>query len=99
MPEHIAILDRYPTGTPAAKKGGSTSQKNRLTHRAAKCASTMAWLPAYKYSPHFLQRLEKLNQKLQSVFAAIRFSVKQQLLRNAMSTAGSSRISAYCTPL
>ncbi len=71
MAEHIAILDRYSTGIPSGKKGVTNVQKEILNARAAEFAGTMVRLPRVISSPHFLQRLEKLNQKLQLVFAAI----------------------------
>lgn len=74
MPEHVAILDRYSTGIPSVKKDVAdvtNVRKEYLNARAAKCAGTMVWLPRINSSPHFLQRIEKLNQKLQSLFAAI----------------------------
>jgi hypothetical protein len=71
MPEHIAILDRYPSASPSEKKVVSNLRKELFNARAAKCTSTMVWLPRVKSSPHFLQRLKELNQNLQLVFATV----------------------------
>jgi hypothetical protein len=71
MPEEIPILDRYSTGKPPVKKDVNDVRKELLAARAAKCASSMVWLPRMKSSPHFLHRLKKLDQSLQLVFAAV----------------------------
>jgi cyclic beta-1,2-glucan synthetase len=71
MPEEISILDQYSTGKPPVEKDISNVRKELLAARAAKCASTMVWLPRIKSSPHFLRRFKKLDQRLQLLFALI----------------------------
>ncbi len=69
MPKHTAILDRYSAGISSAKKNVTHAQKEFINARATKCARTIAWLPRISSSPHFVQRLERLNQTLQLVFS------------------------------
>ena len=76
MPEHIAIFDRYSTGTVCWQEGRWQRLPKRISRRQS-CQMrqhSMTWLPSLNTSPHFLQRLEELNQKLAVVFAAIRSS-------------------------
>ncbi len=77
MPEHIAILERYSTGTFSGKKVAGGLRNEFLSARAAKCADSMTWLPRVDSSPHYLQRLNDLSQKLQLLFAAIEAPLKR----------------------
>ena len=71
MLERNTFPGRDPTGSIPAGGKSHHVPGELLEARAAKCAANMVWLPRTKSSPHFAQRIEKLNQKLTEVLAAL----------------------------
>ncbi len=71
MLERNTFPGRDPTGGIPAGGKSHHVPGDLLEARAAKCAANMVWLPRIKSSSHFVQWIEKLNQKLTEVLAAL----------------------------
>jgi cyclic beta-1,2-glucan synthetase len=71
MLERNTFPGRDPTGSIPAGGKRHHVPGELLEARAAECAANMVWLPGIKSSPHLVQRIEKLNQKLPEVLAAL----------------------------